>query len=94
MCAAAGCRSDFRPPKPCRCVHVHPLRSCHSCVQELKEANVDRETAREILKLWQSSGVTDDPDELRELYRARSRNVIGRFAIQLIFDAGACYGVR
>lgn len=55
---------------------------------------MDRETAREILKLWQSSGVTDDPDELRELYRARSRNVIGRFAIQLIFDAGACYGVR
>lgn len=63
-------------------------------VQELRKANVNKETAKEILKLWQSNGIADDPEKLRQLYKSSSVSVLGRFAIQLIFDVGAAGGVR
>lgn len=40
------------------------------------------------------NGVTEDPDELRKLYKDRGNAAIGRFTIQLFLDALACFAVR
>jgi hypothetical protein len=63
-------------------------------VEELQQADVDKEKAQEILDLWKESGVTDDPEALRKLYRDRGTSSFGRLGIQLFLDAGACWAVR
>jgi hypothetical protein len=40
------------------------------------------------------NGVTEDPEELRKLYKDRGYAAIGRFSVQLLLDALACFAVR
>lgn len=44
--------------------------------------------------VYVQNGVTEDPDELRKLYKDRGNAAIGRFTIQLFLDAVACFAVR
>ena len=62
-------------------------------MQELRDGNIDRETAQEILKIWREAGVTDDPDELRKLYTERGPASFGRLALQLVLYGGFTYAV-
>ena len=63
-------------------------------VRELREAQVDRETAQEIMKLWKDNGITDDPVELQKLYQKRGGDAYARFGFQMFLDLCACFAVR
>lgn len=63
-------------------------------VRELREAQVDRETAQEIMKLWKDNGITDDPGELQKLYQQRGGDAYARFGFQMFLDLCACFAVR